>query len=327
MQYNRVTVKWWVKAILFTAFLYSVVWGFITMIAPDFVFVSSGLDKLIHHFPWQMVGLLELLLGVGFLVAMFDPYKHWLLILLGFVYKFFSPLVFFIDAGSHKEILSLSNVIIVDNILWLPFLGAILYQVYRHAYNKDSSLIDLFNAEEFTLDMFDTSAGVDLLELTDRQPTMVVFLRHFGCTFCRETLSELAKIKNDIRENGTQLVLVHMLEDEDKAHEQIALYNLNPVITISDPEAILYKKFNLKRGTLMQLLGPKTLFRGFLEGLVYKHGLNMGLGGDVTQMPGIFLLYKGKVIKRFVHDSSSDRPPYLELSKCSDCETVTASAV
>ena len=39
---------------------------------------------------------------------------------------------------------------------------------------------------------------------------MLVFLRHFGCTFCRETLADVARHRDAIAATGAQVAFVHM---------------------------------------------------------------------------------------------------------------------
>ncbi|MFN8816592.1 MAG: hypothetical protein ACK5ZV_07645, partial [bacterium] len=36
-----------------------------------------------------------------------------------------------------------------------------------------------------------TSGGQSVAELSMRSPVLMVFLRHFGCTFCREALADV----------------------------------------------------------------------------------------------------------------------------------------
>nr|WP_256200529.1 hypothetical protein [Verrucomicrobium spinosum] len=40
-----------------------------------------------------------------------------------------------------------------------------------------------------------TSAGPSLAALSQQSPVLVVFLRHAGCTFCREALADIARVR------------------------------------------------------------------------------------------------------------------------------------
>ncbi|MEX2590596.1 MAG: SelL-related redox protein [Chitinophagales bacterium] len=209
----------------------------------------------------------------------------------------------------------MSNYIFIDNLLWLIPLAAVLYGTYKFSVSTDDLLIDLYSSgfSDFSLDMFETNYGDNLKELSDQQPVMLVFLRHFGCTFCRESMQDIASLKQEIEAKGTKVIVVHMLEDEDSASLQLQKFGLDDIPTISDPECILYKMFKLKRGSFLQLFGPKVIFRGIIAGIIKGFGIGKEMG-DLKQMPGVFLLYNGEIKKQFVHSSAADRPNYLEMA-------------
>jgi hypothetical protein len=90
-------------------------------------------------------------------------------------------------------------------------------------------------------------------------------------------------------------------------------YGLGDVAAISDAERRLYRGLGLRRGTLAQLLGWSVWWRGaraFFSG----HLVGM-LEGDGTQMPGVFLIRDGRVVRRFLHATAADRPDYAELCR------------
>ena len=53
-------------------------------------------------------------------------------------------------------------------------------------------------AEDFDLDVMCTNKGNTLGQMSEKNPILLVFLRHFGCTFCREAIDELSKKKANI---------------------------------------------------------------------------------------------------------------------------------
>lgn len=95
--------------------------------------------------------------------------------------------------------------------------------------------------------------------------------------------------------------------------ERFAQYGLADVARIHDPHQRLYAVFDLKRATLKQVFGWKVWQRG-LEAFSKGHGFGM-LAGDGLQMPGVFLLHHGAVVREFRHQSAADRPDYLELAQ------------
>ena len=48
------------------------------------------------------------------------------------------------------------------------------------------------------LQQYRTESGRTLLELVDESPLLLIFLRHFGCSFCRQTLDDVSKIRDEI---------------------------------------------------------------------------------------------------------------------------------
>ncbi len=140
--------------------------------------------------------------------------------------------------------------------------------------------------------------GNDLKSASFTQPFLFVFVRHKGCTFCREALSDLAKFKKQLLQKNVRVVIVHM-GPESTSEELAKTYNLHEMEFLSDPERRFYKAFELKRGNFMQLFGPKIWLRGFKAGVLQKHGVGL-LEGDGLQLGGICLYQEGRMTK--LHD-------------------------
>lgn len=164
------------------------------------------------------------------------------------------------------------------------------------------------------LSMMVTNDGQNLLALSQKNPTLLVFLRHFGCQFCREAMDDLSKQRPKLAEQGTELVFVHMA-DKKMAEEYFRKFNLIGVKHIADPACHFYASFGLVKGTFTQLFGLQSWFRGFSTQA--KFGAEMGKQlGDSFQMPGSFMIQNGEVKDSFVHKAASDRPDYIKLSSC-----------
>ena len=145
-----------------------------------------------------------------------------------------------------------------------------------------------------------TNLGNNLLAFTEKKPVLLVFLRHFGCVFCKEALNDLSEKQTYMQEKNIQLVFAHMGTDAI-AKQYFSTFKIQDPIHISDPEREFYYEFGLRKGSFSQLYGLKTWFRGFSsETKNYKLELSQHLG-DSTQMPGIFLLSKGEVIQSYIH--------------------------
>lgn len=160
-----------------------------------------------------------------------------------------------------------------------------------------------------------TNTGQSLLEVTRQQLVLLVFLRPFGCTFCREALADISKIRKDIESQGVKIVFVHMADSFEKADAYFQKYHLEGCIHVCDPECKFYAAFGLSKGNLTQLLGLKTWIRGFSAGVLEMHGVGPHLG-DSFQMPGVFVLNDGHILDAYIHKSAGDRPDYMDLLSC-----------
>jgi hypothetical protein len=165
-------------------------------------------------------------------------------------------------------------------------------------------------AEE-SLSGFRTQSGQTLGELLAGQPVLLVFLRHFGCTFCREAVEDISKKRAIIEAAGTRLAFVH-LGTEEQANSFFTSYGLEDTPRFADPDGQLYESFGLVRADLRQYLNQESILRMLVAWL---HGHFVGLpAGDIQRMPGAFLVKDGEIRKAFRHKLVSDRPDYLALA-------------
>lgn len=161
------------------------------------------------------------------------------------------------------------------------------------------------------LSRYKTSSGESLLTLSRQSPVLVVFLRHAGCTFCREALADLGRQRADIEASGTRIVLVHMSPARD-FEQLLATYGLTGVAHISDPQTRIYRAFGLGRGNLQQLFGPSLWIRA-MQATFSGHMVGK-LQGDGFQMPGLFVLEDGRITASYIHRDAGDRPDYCSFT-------------
>src|SRR3984885_9210003 len=114
--------------------------------------------------------------------------------------------------------------------------------------------------------------GQSLAELASR-PLFLVFLRHFGCTFCREAVDTISKERQAIEAGGSRLAFVH-LGTEEKAQWFFKPYGLLDVPRFRDPEEALYQAFGLLRGVWRQYLNSESILRMVLA---WSHGNFTGM--------------------------------------------------
>lgn len=160
------------------------------------------------------------------------------------------------------------------------------------------------------LEVMITNRDKDVYTLSTSNKVMLIFLRHFGCMFCRSTLDDLSKVRGSIEATGTIIVFVHMAED-DIAEAYFEHYNLSGVQHISDPDMSLYELFGVAKG-VGQLYNLKVWKEIAMNTM--KHGLAIRKElGVVRQMPGVIMIKDGEVIKRIVYENIAAKPNYLEI--------------
>src|SRR5580698_9393872 len=160
---------------------------------------------------------------------------------------------------------------------------------------------------------FYTEAGLSLLDLVDESPVLLVFLRHFACAFCAQTLDRVAHVRLQIEAKGVRPVFVH-LGSPERAKPYFDYYNLSDVERISNPQATLYQlpAFALSRtNPYLHFLNP-TVWKGWLKGAMFKYGIGM-IKEDADQMPGVFFLKQREIVRAFRHRTIADEPDYLKL--------------
>ena len=160
---------------------------------------------------------------------------------------------------------------------------------------------------------FHTETGRTLLDLVDESPVLLVFLRHFACAFCAQTLDRVSKVRSQIEAKGVRPVFVH-LGSPERAKPYFDYYNLSDVERISNPEATLYQvpDFGLSRtNPYLHSLHPAVLL-AWLRGALFKYGIGR-IKEDAEQMPGVFFLKDRKIARAFRHRTIADEPDYLKL--------------
>lgn len=180
--------------------------------------------------------------------------------------------------------------------------------------NTNVNTMSYVNVAPETMDQMVSNSGETLCEMSYQQPIMLVFLRQFGCTFCREALSDISNKRKEIEQTGLRLVFVHMTENEI-ADRYFQRYELEEATHISDPTCASYAAFGLIKNSVTQLFGLQFFIRGFQAAVLEGHTPGPSLGDDF-QMPGVFIIQDGEVRESFIHKLAYDRPDYLKLAKC-----------
>lgn len=294
------------KQFVLLAGLYNLVWAFLFYFYPT-------LPRFSKEWGWGPAGeaaYLVLVAGLGLVLvwASRKPEQRYVWIAVGFCAKLMGFLLawgaYLLAQGTWEWALWS----LLHDLIWLPGLGAMAYQGFFLRMKPERLTRAPLALPE--VDQY----GDSFRELSFHKPVLLVFLRHFGCTFCRETLVELARSKDEMAAKGLIPVFVH-LADVVEAEKYLAAYGWSGARQIADPEAYLYENFQLKRASFSQVFGWKNWKRGVTAGLFKGLGVGKAVG-DGFQMPGVFVIVKGNIEDGFRHRFAGDIPPYEELMSC-----------
>lgn len=260
----------------------------------------------------QVAGIGFSVLGIGYLVASYNTLRNSVALFMGLVANVFGLLFFIVHFGLSVFTNSILGLTIVSMLSWGAILVVMLYHISKAKQAPQTLAHSYTEPLSKTLSRFRTQKGKNLLQLSNDQPILLIFLRHFGCTFCREALAEIKQHQASIEGEGARLVFVH-LADEEQAQLYFEKAQLGDEHRISDPNGIMYNAFGLERASFAQLLGWRSWVRG-IPAIFKGHGIGPLVGGDGFRMPGVFLINSGEIIKSYRHELASDRPDYVSLA-------------
>lgn len=283
--------------------------GVLAIVAPAAPFSWAGAEAPGYPALVQGLGLFLVAGGFGLLLAAKHPFRLAPLVRASLLAKVLVPLGFVLAASTGQLPWGMGVLALAFGpVWWVPF--GLIVRGASEAEREESTppVLPL----DLALSLYRDREGVDLLEASRQKPQFLVFLRHFGCTFCREAISDLSEIRDQLRAAGTRLVVVHM-SSEEEARELFVRSGLDEVTAISDPERVLYRAFALRRGSPAQLMGWSVWKRGWEAGVKQGHGIGW-LRGDAAQMPGAFVVSRGRVVGQFIHETAADRPDYVDVA-------------
>jgi hypothetical protein len=124
-------------------------------------------------------------------------------------------------------------------------------------------------------------------------------------------LADVAASRDVIAASGTQVAFVHMASPEE-ADRWFARYGLRDVVRLSDPQRHLYKAFGLHEAPLRVLAHPRVWWPWFRTAFIERHGAGAA-GPFWRQLTGVFVIYKGTILREMRHANSAARPDYGAL--------------
>ncbi|MFG0260046.1 MAG: SelL-related redox protein [Phycisphaerales bacterium JB041] len=305
---HAVSAPRWASRWLYAAGLYNVLWGAFVIVFPHALFDLAGTERMRYPEIWQCVGMIVGVYGIGYLIAARAPRVHWPIVLVGLLGKILGPIGFVAAMARGIFPPEFGLTILTNDLLWWVPFGMILWDAARSRGQMQSGPTPSLAS---ALDQSEDQHGRTLGLISSDRPTVLVFTRHSGCTFCRELLHDLARHEKEITDRGYGIAVVTM-SDRAQNRRLAEDFGLTDASWIADPERVLYRAFELRRGSLLQLFGPVVVLRGMVAAF-RGHGIGP-LDGDGFQMPGAFVLHRGRVIREFRHRRASDRPDLSSLA-------------
>ncbi len=308
--------------VLVAAGLYNLIWGTLVILFPTTLFRWAGMELPRYPQIWQCVGMIVGVYGVGYLIAARSPLRHWPIVLVGLLGKVFGP-IGFLGAALNGDLPWSWGVTILTNdlIWWMPF-SVLLYRAFR--FHSNTSVEPQPTDLRAAMANMKSQRGSTLAEISAEQPVLVVFLRHAGCTFCRESLAELAGKRRAIESRGVGLALIHM-SPLMQATKAMTHYGLDDLHRFSDPECRLYRAFGLERAGFGHLFGPRIWWPAFRAAVLKGHGFGW-LAGDGFRSHGAFVLHQSEVRAAFRPTTAAHRPDYVRFACDGSGEAVGSAA-
>lgn len=122
---------------------------------------------------------------------------------------------------------------------------------------------------------------------------VLALIRHFGCIFCKEQVSALRAIVDDIHVAGAELVIVGSGSPQMAGFFAEDYAITTPVFT--DPQRTVYRALEVRRPPRLAFLDPRAVLPG-LRALSHGHRQQfapMDELGDQTQLGGVFIVCPG----------------------------------
>lgn len=256
----------------------------------------------------QVAGIGLAVLGLGYLIASFNTLRNSVALFMGIATYVCGIIFLFVQFGWSAFTDGLLGTALVFMSGGLALLISMLYGISKarslpptlsHSYSEPLSR---------TLSRFRTQRGKSLLQLSNEQPVLVIFLQRFGYDFSHELLADIGKKQESIENRGAKLVFVHLAKEE-KAAAYFKRAGLENEHRISDPNGIMYQAFELEKTVPDQNGG----WRSHLLQRIPFFKLSR-VKGSVRNMPGAFLINRSKIVKSYRHGETSESPDFEFLT-------------
>ena len=138
--------------------------------------------------------------------------------------------------------------------------------------------------------------------------SLLVFLRHFGCIFCRETVGDL---RAAVAADPSYPRVLFFYQGSPTEGRAFLRRDWPEARAVADPEQEFYERFGVRRASFLEGLGPAVLrSRARARAKGHENGRR---SGDVWRMPGIFAVEAERVVWAHQPRHAADHPDFASL--------------
>lgn len=155
--------------------------------------------------------------------------------------------------------------------------------------------------------------AVQLSSLWAEKPLLLAFTRHFGCTQCKEMLSELVTGQERIAAAGLAIAVI--TQGTPQMTGEFAKTFAPGLRVLADPERKVYQAYGLERGNVFQTALNRRVWQAVARAKQKGYQLELPPAGqDAMQMSGIFIINpEGRIVLPYYYDDIADHPPLTLL--------------
>ena len=139
-------------------------------------------------------------------------------------------------------------------------------------------------------------------------PTLLVFLRFFGCIFCREAVSDLRAAAEADPDYPAVLFFSQGSSTETRAFLRRYWPGARVVV---DPKLEWYDAMGVGRASFLQTFGPAVVAAGLrARARGHEYGER---SGDVWRLPGVFVAKGRRIVWSHTPRNGADQPDFAAI--------------
>ena len=124
----------WMRYTLLAAAAYNIAWGAWVVLFPQHAFALFDMAPINYPSVWQSVGMIVGVYGIGYGIAATDLYRHWPIVLVGFLGKVFGPIGLVQKVWLEHELpLRFGWINVFNDLIWIVPFGLMLRWVWLRA--------------------------------------------------------------------------------------------------------------------------------------------------------------------------------------------------